>query len=279
MGSPLVLHANHFQFAAGQRMENPCVGSRMLLWCRQGLGSVEIDGQRRVLEPDAWLLLPWRHRVLYLADRRRPFLVGGIHLCPDHDPGAAELRVPHVPGDRLHHAPLRRDARWAGLDGLPGGSLASHPGLRLLGEWIVTRWIAGPVDADQARAMGGLLADELRRSVGRAAGTALPPALRAAIDLARRDLARPLDLAAMARVAGCSPATLVRLFRRHLLNAPMSWLRSERLESARRLLASTALPVAAVAAQVGIPDPRRFAKLFRSASGRSPRAWRQTQRL
>ena len=279
MGSPLVLYANHFQFAAGQRLENPCVGSRMLLWCRQGLGEVTVDGVRRVLPADAWLLLPWRHRVIYAADRRHPFLVAGIHLCPDHDHGAAELRVPHVADDPLHRSPLRRDARWPGLDGVAGGSFAGHPGLRLLGEWIVTRWIAGPVDADQARAMGGLLADELRRSVGPAGGTILPAALQTGIVVARRDLARPLDLAGLARVAGCSPATLVRLFRRHLRRSPMSWLRSERLDSARRLLAGTALPVAAVGAQVGINDPHRFAKLFRAATGRSPRAWRQAQRL
>lgn len=279
MGSPLVLHANHYQFAAGQRVENPRVGSRMLLWCRQGLGTVEVDGQRRILEPDAWLLLPWRHRVVYTADRRHPYLVGGIHLCPDHDPGPVELRVPHQADDPLHRSPLRRDVRWPGLDGLAGGSFAGHPGLRLLGEWIVGRWNADPVDPDQARAMAALLLDELRRSVGRAAGTALPVVLQAAVEVARRDLAKPLDLAAMARAAGCSPATLVRLFRRHLRNSPMAWLRAERIEEARRLLASSALPVAVVGARVGIDDPHRFAKLFRSASGRSPRAWRQTQRL
>jgi AraC-like DNA-binding protein len=279
MGSPLVLYANHFQFAAGQRLENPCVGSRMLLWCRQGLGAVEVDGQRRVLEPDAWLLLPWRHRVVYTADRRHPFLVGGIHLCPDHDPGLAELRVPHQPDDPLQRSPLRRDVRWSGLDGLAGGSFAGHPGLRLLGEWIVGRWNADPVDPDQARAMAALLLDELRRSVGRAAATSLPVVLQAAVEVARRDLAKPLDLAAMARAAGCSPATLVRLFRRHLRNSPMAWLRAERIEEARRLLASSALPVAMVGLRVGIDDPHRFAKTFRAATGHSPRTWRQTQRL
>lgn len=279
MGSPLVLHANHYQFAAGQRVENPRVGSRMLLWCRHGIGQVEVDGQRRSLEADAWLLLPWRHRVIYMADRRKPFLVGGIHLCPDHDPGPAELRVPHQADDPLQRSPLRRDARWPGLDGLPGGDLGAHPGLRQLGEWIVLRWISGPVETDQARAMAALLLDELGHSAGRGAGAALPPALTAAVTVARRDLARPLDLAAMALGAGCSPATLVRLFRRHLRRSPMAWLRGERIEEARRLLASTALPVAAVGAQVGIADPHRFAKLFRAATGRPPRTWRQAQRL
>lgn len=279
MGSPAVLHANWFQFAPGQAVENPCVGSRMLLWCRQGDGEVVVDGQRRGLPADAWLLLPWRHRVEYRADRRHPFLVAGIHLCPDHEAGTIELRVPHRADDPLHASPARRDARWPGLAGLPGGSFADAPRLRELAEWIVARWVVGAIAAEQARAMALLLIDELQRAAGLPAAAALPSALAAALRAAEAGLARPLDLAALARAAGCSAPTLVRLFRRHLNCAPMAWLRGRRLEEARRLLAGGALPVAEIGRRVGIPDAQRFAKLFRSATGLSPRAWRARQRL
>ena len=281
MGSPIVLHANHFQFAAGQVLENPCVGSRMLLWCRQGQGEVVVDGQRRILTADAWLLLPWRHRVQYIADRRRPFLVGGIHLCPDHDRDAPpELRVPHRPEDPLQALACRRDAHWPGLEGMPGGPLDDHPRLRGLSEWIVVRWISDRVETDQAWAMGLLLAGELRSLAGgRPSAANLPSALAAALRLARADLARPMALTQLARAAGCSPASLVRMFRAHLNRSPMAWLRSERLEEARRLLASTGLPVAVVGRRVGIPDPHRFAKLFRASTGAAPRQWRLARRI
>lgn len=280
MGFPVVLHANLYQFSPGQRLENPCVGSRMLLWGRQGSGEVVVDGQRRPLPADAWLLLPWRHRVIYFADSRRPFLIGGIHLCPDHAHNAlVELRVPHTSSEPLHDSLHRHDVRWPGLDGLVGGSLDEHPGLRRLSEWIVGRWVSGPVETDHARSMAQLLADELMRAVAVNATAVLPAALATTLTTVCRDLARPLDLAALARLAGCSPPTLVRLFRNHLRSSPMAWLRSERIEVARRLLAGSALPIAEVGLQVGIADPHRFAKLFRAATGFSPRAWRNRQRL
>lgn len=280
MGAPVVLQANRYQFLPGQELENPCVGSRMLLWCLAGQGEVEVDGQRRVLRPDAWLLLPWRHRVRYRADRRRPFTVAGIHLCPDHDPDAPfAARAPHLPDDPLHRVPYRRDAHWPGLAGLPGGDLAEHPRLRQLAEWIVERCIAAPPDAAQARAMGLLLGDELTAAASRGGAQALPAPLAEALRAARRELHRPLRLETLAATVGCSRATLVRLFRAHLHRSPMAWLRAARLEEARRLLATTALPVAEIGARVGIPDPRRFARLFRTATGAPPRRWRVQRRL
>jgi AraC-like DNA-binding protein len=282
MANPVVLHANHFQFAPGQELENPCVSSRMLLWCRQGLGTVEVDGRACPLAADAWLLLPWRHRVRYRADRRRPFLVGGIHLCPDHDPAlAVELRVPHAAADPLAAAAHRRDAPWPGLAGVAGGSGAGAGQVRLrdLAEWVVARWTAAPVDAGQARAMAELLVAELQAALAPGADAALPAGLAQALRLVRADLARPQDLATLARAAGCSPATLVRLFRGHLQRSPMAWLRSERVEAARRLLASGALPVAEIGRRVGIPDPQRFCRVFQAATGMPPRQWRQRCQL
>jgi AraC-like DNA-binding protein len=280
MAHPVVLLANHYQFTPGQELESPCVGSRMLLWCRQGLGTVVVDGRTCPLPAERWLLLPWRHRVCYQADRRRPFLVGGIHLCPDHDQSVpVEPGVPHAVDDPRHALACRRDAVWPGLGGIAGGGCADHPGLRDLAEWVVARWTEQPVGAEQARAMGVLLVAELLATAGRTRAAAVPPALATALGRARADLARPLDLAALAAAAGCSPATLVRLFRGHLRCSPMAWLRSERLEAARRLLASTALPIAEVGARVGIVDPHRFSRMFQAATGMSPRQWRQHRQL
>lgn len=276
MAYPVVLYANHYQFAPGQELENRCVGSRMLLWCREGQGTVVVDGRTFPLPADQWLLLPWRHRVVYRADRRRPFLVGGIHLCPDHDlTSSVELGVPHAADDPRHVLPYRRNSLWPGLSGVPGGDCADHPRLRDLGEWIVARWTAQRIGTDQARAMGVLLVDELLATVSRPGVAKLPTALADAIRHVRAALALPQDLTSLARAARCSPATLVRLFRAHLRRSPMAWMRSERIDAARRLLASTALPIAEIGLRVGIGDPRRFSKVFQVATGMSPRQWRR----
>ncbi len=280
MSGPVVLHANQYQFAPGQSLHNELVGSRMLLWCRQGAGRIEVDGAVMPLPADAWTLLTWRHRIRYEADRRRPFVVCGIHICPDHDHDVAvEMRVPHARDDLQHQVRHRRNIHWPGLDGRPAGLMSASPRLRALGDYIIARWTDQMVGSDQARAMAVMLVDELQSAVGAGATDRLPDALARTVTLVQTRLSVRHDLGRLAAAAGCSVPSLVRLFRQHLQRSPMAWLRDQRISSARRLLSTTAQPVAMIGATVGIPDRQRFAKVFTQATGMSPRAWRQRQRL
>ena len=54
----VILWANWFQFAAGERALNPHVLSRMLLWCQEGKGRVRVNGVWHNLNPDDFLFLP-----------------------------------------------------------------------------------------------------------------------------------------------------------------------------------------------------------------------------
>jgi len=54
----------------------------------------------------------------------------------------------------------------------------------------------------------------------------------------------------------------------------MRYLERVRLDRARRLLDSTALPVLRVAASVGFEDAFYFSRRFKRDTGSSPRAWR-----
>ncbi len=55
-----------------------------------------------------------------------------------------------------------------------------------------------------------------------------------------------------------------------------AFIRRQRLARARQLLADTALPVARVAAMVGLSDPAQFSRLFRAEFGCTPRDARAT---
>jgi len=90
-----------------------------------------------------------------------------------------------------------------------------------------------------------------------------------------RHLDEALSVERLAERALVSPATLQRRFREQLGRPVMRYVQDLRIERASELLARTRLPVAAVAARVGIPDPNYFSRLLRRHSGRSPRELRR----
>lgn len=101
------------------------------------------------------------------------------------------------------------------------------------------------------------------------------PAVRAALRLIETHWSEPLDVAALAAAAACSMSHLSHLFAAELGASPMAYLEAQRIERAKHLLVSTALPVRAIAAMVGFANPFHFSTRFRRRTGRSPRNWRE----
>jgi transcriptional regulator GlxA family with amidase domain len=94
--------------------------------------------------------------------------------------------------------------------------------------------------------------------------------------LARLD--QPLDLAALAAHASCSERTLTRRFRAETGSSPKQWLLRMRVQRARELLESTALPVEQVAAQAGFPSAATLRARFAAELQTTPSAYRRTFR-
>lgn len=97
------------------------------------------------------------------------------------------------------------------------------------------------------------------------------PAVAAARHLIEMELAKPLAVADLARAVDCSHNHLIRLFHAELSTTIVAYIRTQRMERARLLLEHTAMPVRAVAAEVGIPDVAQFAKQVRRTFGKPPR--------
>jgi AraC family transcriptional regulator, activator of mtrCDE len=89
-----------------------------------------------------------------------------------------------------------------------------------------------------------------------------------------RDLARPWTLDEMAEVAVASRATLVRAFRKHAGIAPMAFLSELRLATARKRLAGTLDPIAAIAADVGYASEGALSRAILKRYGVRPGALR-----
>lgn len=99
-------------------------------------------------------------------------------------------------------------------------------------------------------------------------------AIGAAVAYIESHLAEPLTVPRIARAAGVSHNHLTRLFRAELGSTVVGYIRARRLARAEHLLRASTLPIAAVAASVGIRDLQAFNKACRQVLHASPRAIR-----
>lgn len=98
--------------------------------------------------------------------------------------------------------------------------------------------------------------------------------LRRVVAYIQAHLAEPLDLESLARVAAVSRFRFSRMFKLAVGESPHRHVVALRLERAARLLSSTPLRLADVAAACGFADQAHMTRLFRARYGATPGAYR-----
>ncbi len=88
--------------------------------------------------------------------------------------------------------------------------------------------------------------------------------------------AEPLDVPAVAKVAGMSPAHFTREFRAAFGETPHQYLLTRRLERAAALLRNTDRSVLDVCTSVGLASVGSFTTSFRKAYGMTPTEYRDS---
>lgn len=96
-------------------------------------------------------------------------------------------------------------------------------------------------------------------------------ALTQYIDL---NLEGKLCLEQLAAVAGLSTSYLCRAFRQSRSCSPMQYVMQRRLNVARTLLRDGRLALSEIAIRCGFADQPHFTRVFRTATGETPRRWR-----
>lgn len=94
-----------------------------------------------------------------------------------------------------------------------------------------------------------------------------------------QDLAQRVTLREAAARFGVSESSFAHYFCGVFGKSPADYVREKRMEQACRLLASTDMSVAGVAAQVGYENQSKFAAVFRSKFGTAPLEYRRAARL
>lgn len=88
------------------------------------------------------------------------------------------------------------------------------------------------------------------------------------------DLAQRMTIAEIAARLGTSPTTLKGCYAGVYGESISNGLRRARIDAACELLRESPLTVADIARQVGYRNPAKFAAVFKTATGTTPRAWR-----
>jgi AraC family transcriptional regulator len=95
------------------------------------------------------------------------------------------------------------------------------------------------------------------------------------LDYIEQHLADNLSLAVLAAQVSLSPLYLVRAFRAAVGQPPHRYVVERRIDRARRLLATTQLPVAEIALATGFSSQSHLTNWFRRVVGVSPAAYRK----
>lgn len=104
------------------------------------------------------------------------------------------------------------------------------------------------------------------------------PAVAAARDLLDRHCERRWSLADLARHVGLAPTYLAGMFAAEIGQPPHRYLQQRRIDVAKQLLATSDLPVTAIATSLGFASSQHFARAFGQAVAATPTAYRRQQR-
>jgi len=85
-----------------------------------------------------------------------------------------------------------------------------------------------------------------------------------------------VSLAYLAGECRLSVAHFARAFKRTTGQTPHRWLLERRVEHAKRILVTSALPLAEIAAACGFADQSHLTRVFSQIVGAGPGAWRRT---
>ena len=189
----------------------------------------------------------------------------------------------HIP--RAAFAAIAQDCNAAAV-----GDLEHRPGIGFHDPTITNLAASIPSDADGGMVRNRPFVDHLALALATHVATrygGMVPASRGvrgglapwqtrrAKEILAANLDGAVSLAEVARQCGLSVGHFSRAFRQSLGTTPHQWLVQRRLDAAKDLIRSCAMPLSNVALSCGFADQSHLTRVFTREVGASPAAWRR----
>ncbi|WP_170140885.1 helix-turn-helix domain-containing protein [Allonocardiopsis opalescens] len=249
-----VVEAGFFARAAGHECERPRgTDETIVLLCVDGEGDVRVGSTRVRIQRQHAAVLPPAVAHRYGAGANTPWSIWWMHVVGDDVPALLRsvLSMRGAPAFTVSDMAGAVSAMGQVREATQEDSLASRC-LAAGAAWRLFALFTGEATAEGSRAAVAAVRDSI-------------------VDNPAMDVHVP----ELASHAGLSPSRFSVLFQEITGMGVVDFVRARRIERAKHLLTASELPVFRVAGLVGYADPLYFSRVFRSAEGMSPTAFRR----
>lgn len=271
---PVILLAHQRAFDYAVRMPPRRVSSHVFILMLEGRGSFQLRSRTYPLgKNQLYFMEPMQPHAVENAPGGTQFIAVLFDPAPGYPPSSDRRKDDRPPRNiRLSHG-LQIPERTV----LP----ENHPAIGWFKELVKAFRSDRPTGRLEASVyLQRVMLSLLRPASDAGLGARINARARAKIERVLRhveaNLARPLTVGDLARVADLSVTHLNRLMAECTGKSPADYIRDVRVRRARELLTNVDLTIKEVAVQCGFRSPYHFSKVFRDADGLSPTQFRQS---
>ena len=238
------------------KMELSFFGQNKFYYIKKGYCKITINGKTYDGIPGRWFLIPAGVPHSYANDNTKTFSKHWMHfdVYPDNLNFFEGMKLPYyvdVPPrskvDRLFKGYFENAAD----DNMTSVFRAKAMLMELIAEYV-------RLSATESRIQ--MVQDPMVRTVS---------------EFIENNMEQKIFLDELAQACHLHPTHFIRTFKKKTGETPAKYIQIRKMETAKRLIEETELPMSEIMSRVGIIDAAQFAKKFRSFYGNSPRAYRE----
>jgi AraC-like DNA-binding protein len=256
-----VLRAGHLQAASDYTVERRfCVGHD-LIYCVAGRGHVRIEGEEHTIQESQLLWIDGRLAHIHWADPDAPWEVLWV---------------------RADGAALTRSAEALNVKGKPVFSV--EPSVAAAFHRVLDHIQRQPLaldallHAETSAILSSLFMERHSLESRSANDRSVSPQLKQVIEKMAIYFHKHWTVAELAKMAGMTETNFYRCFHMATGSSPISWIRIQRVNNAKRRLVETPDSIKLISEQLGYGNPFYFSRDFKRACGVSPKLYRQLER-